>query len=220
MGVTMAFMTTGVEKAEQPRRAKKIDLGTSMLALNFEAGSDLPPSMHREVLRHGWSVADASSYPVVDHRDRDGYPRPLIERDVRIMTAIAETLAEFFPRHRRIFEEDSGELAIETLRTEDGVEVRLGYPCEDAEPFTLAPSRRTAGGSTRAPGPSGGPKDRTISAACHSRWNPTPVWRVRSSTWSASSWGWIITAGILPWSMLSAWNRCWKQRAHTSIRKK
>jgi hypothetical protein len=147
-----------LDKADRPRRAKKLDLGTSYLSLSFEPGSDLPSSMRRETLQHGWPVSDARGYPRVEHRERDGYPRPLIERDVRVMTAIAEAVASYFPRHRRIFEEGSDELAIETLHTEDGTEVRLAYPYEDAEPFTLDAPLRAAGDSTRASPGAGRPK--------------------------------------------------------------
>ena len=51
------------------------DLGTSILALNFERGADLPAPMRREIAKHGWQVAGPNAYPRVEHRDRDGLPR-------------------------------------------------------------------------------------------------------------------------------------------------
>ena len=72
-----------------PDERRRIDLGTSWLALTFERGADLPASMRREVAAHGWPVADALSYPRVEHRDPDGIPRPLTERDLHIASACA-----------------------------------------------------------------------------------------------------------------------------------
>lgn len=106
-----------------------IDMGTTALSLTFEAGSDLPAPMYREVLQHGWPVADAQAYPVVQHRERDGVPRPLTERDVRIASACATSLAAFFARHGRIFEGDGPAVAIcESYFDKDDLEVRFTLP--------------------------------------------------------------------------------------------
>ncbi len=53
---------------EDPFGSGRIDLGTEWLALSFERGADLPPGMRREVAVHGWPVADANAYPVVERR--------------------------------------------------------------------------------------------------------------------------------------------------------
>ena len=53
-----------------PEERRRIDVGTSWLSLTFERGADLPASMRREVAAYGWPVADALSYPRVEHRDR------------------------------------------------------------------------------------------------------------------------------------------------------
>ena len=49
-----------------------IDLGSGWLALLYERAADLPPSMHREAMQHGWPVESPDAYPVVERRDPDG----------------------------------------------------------------------------------------------------------------------------------------------------
>ncbi|MEJ2089221.1 MAG: DUF2384 domain-containing protein [Gammaproteobacteria bacterium] len=63
-----------------------------MTSLNYERGADLPESMRREVQRHGWPVAAATAYPVVEHRGGSDLARPATARELRIMTACAEAL--------------------------------------------------------------------------------------------------------------------------------
>ncbi len=112
-----------------------LDLGTTTLSLNFVAGSELPASMRKEALKHGWPLADANAYPLVEHRDTDGMPRPLSEQDVRIMTACATSLAAFYISHRSVFEEDSFGPVCESYFDDDDVEVRFTFPYEAAELF-------------------------------------------------------------------------------------
>ena len=45
-----------------------VDLGTTLLSLNFVPGRELPEELREEVTRHGWSVADGNAYPWVEHR--------------------------------------------------------------------------------------------------------------------------------------------------------
>ena len=59
-----------------------IALGTALLSLTFKPATELPPSMRREAMEHGWPVESADAYPLVAHREPDGRPRPLVERDV------------------------------------------------------------------------------------------------------------------------------------------
>ncbi|MBK8232367.1 MAG: SEC-C domain-containing protein [Candidatus Eisenbacteria bacterium] len=74
--------------ADRPRRpGQPFDLGTTMLALDFEVGSALPASLRREVMKHGWPVAAANAYPVIHHRSRDAALMPTSEREVRTITA-------------------------------------------------------------------------------------------------------------------------------------
>ena len=82
-------------------------LGTELLALTFEAATVLPASMRREAMEHGWAVASADAYPLVERRDLDGAPRPLVERDVEIAAACALSLSAFFAKHAAIFKSDT-----------------------------------------------------------------------------------------------------------------
>ena len=79
-------------------------LGTELLALTFEAATVLPASMRREAMEHGWAVASADAYPLVERRDLDGAPRPLVERDVEIATACALSLSAFFAKRAAILQ--------------------------------------------------------------------------------------------------------------------
>ena len=71
------------------------ELGTTLLSLEFERGASLAKSMRREVAAHGWPVASKDAFPVVSARERDGAPRPLEARDVRIAAAAAGAVASF-----------------------------------------------------------------------------------------------------------------------------
>ncbi len=127
-------------EAEQSHDAP-FDMGTTILSLNYDAGSDLPTSMHREALEHGWPVCDARAYPTVEYQDPDGVQRPLAERDVRIVTACASALAAFFTRHRAIFAEDLFDPVCESYVDDDGIEVRITAPCEAADEFAVNEAR-------------------------------------------------------------------------------
>ena len=114
-----------------------IDLGTSSLSLNFERGADLPATMRREAIEHGWPVAGPAAYPWVQHRDRDGMPRPLSERDVRVVSACATSLATFFFKHRDLFESASCEPVCESFLDKDDLEVRFTVPYEAGHLFAV-----------------------------------------------------------------------------------
>ena len=107
-----------------------IDMGTTLLALNFERGADLPASMRREVSEHGWSVAGPRAYPVVTHRDRDGVPRPLSERDFKVLSACATSFGVFFLKNKSAFQVDDGDPISESYSDQDDLTVRLTYPYE------------------------------------------------------------------------------------------
>ena len=114
-----------------------VDLGTSTLSLNFERGADLPASMRREAAKHGWPVADATAYPWVQHRDRDGVLRPLSARDVQIVSACATSLSTFFLKHGTIFEHEAFEPVCESFTDENDLEVRFTAPYEAAAQFPV-----------------------------------------------------------------------------------
>lgn len=117
-----------------PSPGAPVDMGTSLLSLDFEAGSDLPPDMYREVLEHGWPVAGQRAYPVVHHVDRDCVSRPLTEVDVRTASACAASLAAFFSRHADLFRENATEEPVcESYFHEENLEVRFTLPYEAGE---------------------------------------------------------------------------------------
>lgn len=122
-----------------------IDLGTSVLSLTFHSGAELPDRMHRETLEHRWPVSNAGAYPMVTHRDPDATPRPLVERDLEIMTACALSLVAFFRKHRKRFEAGLLNAPIrETHQALNGVAVRLTAPFEDGPMLEFGPKAATA----------------------------------------------------------------------------
>ncbi|MEJ2726385.1 MAG: hypothetical protein P8175_17440 [Deltaproteobacteria bacterium] len=114
-----------------------VDLGTSTLSLNFEKGADVPASMRREVAENGWPVADAKAYPWVQLRDRDGVPRPITERDVRIAAACALSLTSFFIKHGSLFEREVFPPVCESYFDENDLEVRFTMPYQAGDLFEL-----------------------------------------------------------------------------------
>jgi hypothetical protein len=124
-------MEEGGPAAEMP------DLGTSTLALNFERGADVPARMRREAAEHRWAVAGPNAYPQVQHRDRDGLPRPLGEHDVRVVAACASALAAFCVKHPALFEEERFEPICVSWLDEDGLEVRFTVPYEAGNLFAI-----------------------------------------------------------------------------------
>ena len=86
--------------------------------------------MRREVADHGWPVAGPTAYPRVAHRDRDGLPRPLDERDVRIVTACAHGVAAFVGKHREQLRQASPAVMEARHVGADGIETRIALPYE------------------------------------------------------------------------------------------
>lgn len=137
-----------LKTAEAPHRpTEPIDLGGTVLSLNYEAASDLPGPMYREVREHGWSVGGPRAYPVVQHRDGDGLLRPLTERDVRVVSACATSLAAFFTKRGDLFRRDTiDEPICESYFDDDDLEVRFTVPYEAGMLFEVntAPRPREA----------------------------------------------------------------------------
>lgn len=122
-----------------------LDIGTTVLSLEFERGTDLPASMRREVARHGWSVAGPDAYPRVEHRERDGVLRPLTERDVRVAAAVATSLASFFIRNGDLFGDEEFSPVCQSWYDENDLEVRFTLPYEAFALFDVEePQRRPA----------------------------------------------------------------------------
>ncbi len=105
-------------------------LGAEVLALTFESAAELPPSMRREAMARGWPVASPDAYPLVERRDPDGVPRPLVERDVEIATACARSLIPFLQRNAALLASETYTPTCESYFDDDDREVRLTVPYE------------------------------------------------------------------------------------------
>ncbi len=116
-----------VADAEGPSETP-VNLMSDTLSLSFERGADLPPSMRREAADHGWPVDDPAAYPWVRGIDRDGLLRPLTERDIRIVSACATSLASFFLKHHVVFGQNISKPVCESYFDERDTEVRFTYP--------------------------------------------------------------------------------------------
>jgi len=137
------------------RPGAPVDLGTTTLSLTFEPATKLPAGMRREALEYGWPVAGPDAYPRVEHRDRDGVPRPLEERDLEIATRCALALVGFVPRSAGGGGRFTPHSA--TFRGDDDVAVRLTAPYEAYDLFDPVPehedqSEDPAGRPAREPG--------------------------------------------------------------------
>lgn len=64
------------------------------VALNFERGDELSPTLREEIAVHGWEVAGPDAYPWLLVIDGDLLARPLSAMDVAIAEAIALALPE------------------------------------------------------------------------------------------------------------------------------
>jgi hypothetical protein len=118
-----------------PGSRARLDLGTDWMALSFERGADLSTRMRREVADHGWPIANAKAYPRIAHCERDGLPRPLVERDIEIIAACTTSLAAFFANHRDLFERDDFKPVCESYWNEHDLEVIVTVPYEAFELF-------------------------------------------------------------------------------------
>jgi hypothetical protein len=132
--------------ASRPRRkSSRLDVGTSWLSLTLVPRAELPAPMRREIARHGWSVADEKSYPEVEHRERDGLLRPLVDRDVRVASACATSVSAFFVRNHEAIASDDVEPICQSFTDDQGRTVRLTLPYEAFPLFDIGADPRPAG---------------------------------------------------------------------------
>jgi hypothetical protein len=120
----------------QGGRDGRLDLGTTLLSLNFGSGAELPPAMRREVKKHGWRLAGPHAYPEIDHLERDGLQRPVVERDLRVVTAVATSLSAFFVKHGSLARAEANPVC-ESWSDDDGLTVRLTAPYESRQLFAV-----------------------------------------------------------------------------------
>lgn len=136
------------------RRSSRLDAGTSWMSLTLVPLAELPAPMRREIAKNAWTVADEKSYPHVEHRERDGLPRPLVERDVRIASACATSLSAFFVRNHDAFASDEDESISQSFTDDEGRTVRLTLPYEALPLFDIGDASRapSVDGRTTPPG--------------------------------------------------------------------
>jgi hypothetical protein len=141
-----------VDRMESGHASRPVDIGSEHLALEFEPGSALSSAQRKEVAQHGWPVADATAYPVVTARERDGVLRPLEAREVRILALCAGALASFAVRHREVFESPDAEPCCESITDElaHGATVTLTAPYEAFALFELEPAATQPASKTPA----------------------------------------------------------------------
>jgi hypothetical protein len=136
----LAFERFGSTAEQDAPGHRAPDLGGPVLSLDFWRARDLPARMRREVASHGWPTAAPDAFPVVVHRDRDGMPRPVTERDVQIATECAFAVASFFVRHPGAFGGRLREPISESSETDESrVTVRLTVPYEAYAQFQPTP---------------------------------------------------------------------------------
>lgn len=117
-------------------REGKPDIGSSLLALSFDEQDDVAESMRAEVAQHGWELPAPGIFPMVRSCEHDGIPGPPDERDVRIMTACALSLAGMLIRSPARFADDSALPFCETYDNDD-VSVRFTAPYDAAHLFEI-----------------------------------------------------------------------------------
>lgn len=126
--------------ATEEAEGEPVPFGTEVLALEFERGADLPATMRREVSEHRWPVAGPAAYPVVTCRDADGLVRPLTERDVRLVTDVADALSAFCKRNGGQLPDTTRGPVMEEYFSDAGGIVRFSVPHDAFEDvFDLRP---------------------------------------------------------------------------------
>ncbi len=85
------------------------------LTLAYQRKRDIPPELVKEIRRHGWTITDASSIPVLFRGLGEASAPPITERDYLVATVLAESLAQFFERHADVENEvaDGGRIVEE-----------------------------------------------------------------------------------------------------------
>ena len=121
--------------ASETERYKEGDLGAEVLSLTYEPATEIPPSMRREAMEHGWRVESPEAYPIVMRSGPDGLPQTPTSRDLEIATACAEALAAFMGRHAAILSAVDFRTVSESYMDKEGREVRLTAPYEDQDDF-------------------------------------------------------------------------------------
>ena len=106
--------------------------------LNFERGADLATTLRKEIIRHGWEVAQANAYPWLVAVDEDCVARPPTAAEVTSAEAIALALTRLLSQRKAVLAAwKSGEtlertLMVSTQAGELAVTLRVPYEPEAA----------------------------------------------------------------------------------------
>jgi len=71
-------------------------------SLNFELGTELAPELRTEIAAHRWEVAGPNAYPFFAAVDEGLVLKPLTDRDVTVIQAIAAALTRVMPEKRAL----------------------------------------------------------------------------------------------------------------------
>jgi hypothetical protein len=102
-----------------------LDFNAPVLALTYHRREELPQQMRRETASHGWPVAAASAYPMLEYRNRYGMPEALREHDAQVIAACARALIAFLPEHVDDLPFQSEKVVEGSYGVGDDVEVRI-----------------------------------------------------------------------------------------------
>ena len=145
----LAYERFGTVAQQAPRGGGRPDLGGPILSLDFRRAREVPAGLRREAASRGWATASPDAFPLVTHRDRDGTPRPMTERDLRIATECAFAVASFFARHPEAFGGKLREPVSESITTgDDGATVRLTAPYDAYDEFEPIAGSPKLGGTS------------------------------------------------------------------------
>jgi hypothetical protein len=106
------------------RSTRPTRLPGRMFGFAFMAASQLPGTMRREAMRHGWKVLDAQHYPHIMFVEGDLSRKPLTKDDMTLLSAATETVSLFFDQHPQWPSRPTRERFV----LQDGVETILTAP--------------------------------------------------------------------------------------------
>lgn len=124
------------------------DFGTTWLALDYDKSSDVPRELRKRIAAHGLPLAAPDAIPWPERLERDGASAPLSMRDLELLGAVANALAELAASHAEVVA--SLEPFSVTVEHTSYPPVRLSLPYEQgtegeepAPPARLVPGRRS-----------------------------------------------------------------------------
>jgi hypothetical protein len=81
------------------------DHGVQFFSVYFEAGSQVPKSMRREISEHTWKVASPQAYPRMLRLDADHLNTPPTDKDYILAALTSLALVRFCEKHRPLLQD-------------------------------------------------------------------------------------------------------------------